>query len=83
MEKTEYYCYAIKMRIYPSQEQKDLLASSYTSCLACAHEHKLRSLALCCVSTGVFNFPPQLAASIAVQTVQNFLRISMNRLFAR
>lgn len=25
MEKTEYYCYAIKMRIYPSQEQKEII----------------------------------------------------------
>ena len=33
----------------------------------------LRSVAFCCISTGVFRFPKQRAAEIAVQTVRQWL----------
>lgn len=41
------------------------LRSSYISCLNLAEEMKLRSIAFCCISTGVFNFPRAEAAEIA------------------
>ena len=50
------------------------LASSYRSCLELAAENGLESVAFCCISTGVFGFPNDRAAEIAVQTVRNFLR---------
>jgi O-acetyl-ADP-ribose deacetylase (regulator of RNase III) len=50
-----------------------LLASCYTSCLTLAAEHGCRSVAFCCISTGVFHFPPDKAAEIAVKTVKAFL----------
>lgn len=49
------------------------LASCYESCLALAAEHALESVAFCCISTGVFHFPNQRAAEIAVTTVRDFL----------
>ena len=49
------------------------LASCYRACLELAAEHGLRSVAFCCISTGVFCFPQQRAAKIAVETVQQFL----------
>ncbi len=49
------------------------LASCYKSCLALAAEHHLESVAFCCISTGVFGFPNQRAAEIAVATVRDFL----------
>ena len=49
------------------------LASCYESCLALAAEHGLESVAFCCISTGVFHFPNQRAAEIAVTTVRDFL----------
>ena len=33
----------------------------------------LESIAFCCISTGVFRFPAELAAQIAVETVEKWL----------
>ena len=49
------------------------LASCYKSCLRLAAENGLESVAFCCISTGVFHFPNQRAAEIAVTTVRDFL----------
>jgi len=38
-----------------------------------AEENGVKSIALCCISTGVFMFPNQRAAEIAVETVKNWL----------
>ena len=51
-----------------------LLASCYRSCLELAEQHNLQSIAFCCISTGVFSFPPDLAAEIAIRTVEEFLQ---------
>ncbi|MGN1368392.1 MAG: protein-ADP-ribose hydrolase [Aristaeellaceae bacterium] len=48
------------------------LESCYRSCLALADEHHVGSIAFCCISTGVFRFPNERAAQIAVQTVQTY-----------
>lgn len=56
-----------------TDEHRELLRSSYRSCLELAAENKLRSVAFCCISTGVFMFPAQEAAKIAVDTVRSFL----------
>ena len=52
-------------------EEEELLASCYDSCLALAEEKGLRSIAFCCISTGVFGFPQQRAAEIALKTVRD------------
>jgi O-acetyl-ADP-ribose deacetylase (regulator of RNase III) len=57
----------------PTESQKELLASCYRNIMACADENGLESIAFCCISTGEFRFPNQLAAGIAVQTVKNHL----------
>ena len=51
-----------------------LLASCYCACLTKAAEAELESIAFCCISTGVFCFPNEDAAEIAVQTVKEFLQ---------
>ncbi len=51
----------------------ELLASCYRSCLELAAENGIRSVAFCCISTGVFRFPQKKAAEIAVKTVREFL----------
>ena len=53
-------------------EHERLLASCYRSCLKIADENKCESIAFCCISTGVFMFPNQRAAEIAVETVQEY-----------
>ncbi|MGN8678212.1 protein-ADP-ribose hydrolase [Oscillospiraceae bacterium HCP3S3_F4] len=54
-------------------QDKELLASCYRSCLELAAENGLESVAFCCISTGEFRFPNELAAEIAVQTVKDFM----------
>lgn len=51
-----------------------LLESSYRSCLEIAVQNHVQSIAFCCISTGVFGFPQQEAAEIAVRTVRDFRR---------
>ena len=54
------------------QEHCKLLESSYRSCLELAVQNNIRSIAFCCISTGVFGFPQEKAAEIAVNTVRKF-----------
>jgi O-acetyl-ADP-ribose deacetylase (regulator of RNase III) len=56
-----------------TQQHRSELASCYRSCLALAAEHKLESVAFCCISTGEFAFPKREAAEIAVTAVTGFL----------
>ena len=56
----------------PTAFQKEQLASCYRNIMVCAGENGLGSVAFCCISTGEFRFPNQLAAEIAVKTVSNF-----------
>lgn len=51
---------------------RELLAKCYTSCLEIAVENGMESIALCCISTGVFRFPNKEACQIAVSTVYDF-----------
>ena len=55
------------------KEDCDLLAGCYQSCLELAAGNNVRSVAFCCISTGVFHFPQRRAAEIAVETVRQFL----------
>ena len=56
----------------PTGRQELQLASCYRSCLEEAERHALESIAFCCISTGVFRFPNERAAEIAVETVRQF-----------
>ena len=49
------------------------LKNCYENVLRCAMEHNIRSVAFCCISTGEFQFPREVAANIAVETVSAFL----------
>ena len=53
-------------------EDELLLASCYRSCLELAERSGVGSVAFCCISTGVFHFPNERAAQIAVQTVRRY-----------
>ena len=50
-----------------------ILASCYSSSLALAARHELRSIAFPCISTGVYGYPLELAAQVAVDTCRAFL----------
>lgn len=55
-----------------TRRHEQLLASCYESCLRIADENGVASIAFCCISTGVFMFPNERAAQIAVQTVKDY-----------
>lgn len=57
-----------------TEEHCRLLESCYKSCLEIAIKNKIKNIAFCCISTGVFGFPQERAAEIAVGTVREFLK---------
>jgi O-acetyl-ADP-ribose deacetylase (regulator of RNase III) len=56
------------------------LENCYKNVLEMCVENNLSSVAFCCISTGVFRFPNERAAEIAVKTVTNWLRNSNNKI---
>ena len=61
----------------PTMEQEEQLAQCYRSCLDLAELAGLESIAFCCISTGVFHFPNERAAKIAIETVKRYPRKSV------
>lgn len=55
-----------------TKEHCNLLKSCYNSCLELAVQNGIKSIAFCCISTGVFGFSQNEAAEIAVNTVKEF-----------
>jgi len=53
--------------------EDELLASCYRNSLALAEQHGIRTIAFPAISTGVYGFPMDRAARIAVREVKNFL----------
>lgn len=56
--------------------EPDLLASCYQRSLKLASTHDIKSIAFPCISTGVYGYPSELAANVAVNTVRHFLENS-------
>ena len=56
-----------------TKELEEQLAACYRNTLDMCLENGLKSVAFCCISTGVFRFPNKRAAQIAVQTVTEWL----------
>lgn len=49
--------------------EAELLASCYNTALTLAEVNGLRSIAFPCISTGVYRYPPEAAAAIALDTI--------------
>ena len=56
-----------------TDEDRRVLRNSYLSCLNLAREMGLHTVAFCCISTGIFGFPGDEAAAIAVGAVKGWL----------
>ncbi|MFC7049635.1 O-acetyl-ADP-ribose deacetylase [Emcibacter nanhaiensis] len=54
------------------ENEEELLASCYRSCLDLAAENDITSIAFPAISTGIFGFPSARAAEIAVATVRDW-----------
>ena len=56
--------------------ESDLLRAAYRTCLELAVQHGCQSIAFPSISTGIYGYPIQQAAPLAIQTVVEFLRES-------
>lgn len=56
-----------------TKENKSDLTKCYLNCLEKANEMRLKSIAFCCISTGVFGYPKEEAATVAIETVKEYL----------
>ena len=63
-----------------TKKDRELLASCYRSCLELAAAAGLHSVAFCCISTGEFRFPRELAAETAVHTVKEWQQQNPNNI---
>jgi O-acetyl-ADP-ribose deacetylase (regulator of RNase III) len=61
-----------------TQKDESQLGACYQSCLQLADENSLKSIAFCCISTGEYKFPNQLAAEIAIRTVREYMDQSVD-----
>lgn len=56
-----------------NQNEKALLGAAYKNVMVKALENKIKTIAFPNISTGVYGFPKDLAAKIAINEVNNFL----------
>ena len=56
-----------------TNNEEMLLSLAYTNSLKLAVENKVESIAFPNISTGIYGFPKQIAAKIAIDTVADFL----------
>jgi len=54
------------------KKEPEFLRSCYQKCLELARDNELTSIAFPCISTGIYRFPKEKAAEIAVETVKSF-----------
>ncbi|MGW6932111.1 protein-ADP-ribose hydrolase [Lentzea sp. NPDC054927] len=69
----------VRGKVLPAHE--NALADSYRACLdLAAQAGRIRTLAFCGISTGIFGFPKRPAARIAISTVRDWLAAHPGRL---
>lgn len=61
-------------------QESELLARCYQQSLAIAIAHHCHSIAFPCISTGIYRYPKELAAEIALQTCHTFVTTVSDRL---
>lgn len=54
--------------------EPELLANAYRNSLQCAVDHGIKTIAFPAISTGVYGYPIDKAAVVAVDTVKEFIR---------
>ena len=61
-----------------TKNESELLASAYRNSLKIAESRNLAKIAFPNISTGIYGFPKQPAAAIAVKTVKDFMQSAKN-----
>ena len=64
----------------PTPRDELNLRSAYRSCLRAAEEANCASIAFCCISTGVFHYPNEAAARVAIEEVRSHLEATGSNL---
>ena len=57
----------------PVGENKAMLQSCYESSMQLMINHNLKTIAFPCISTGIYGYPNEKAASVAIDTVKKFI----------
>lgn len=63
-----------------NKDQAKTLANCYSDCLTLAFKYRLGSIAFCCISTGLYGYPKDDAASIAIRVAKNWLSSHDNKM---
>lgn len=61
-----------------NNNEKNLLANCYKNSLQIATQNQVKTIAFPCISTGIYRFPKEQAAQIAVETVKDFIQTHPN-----
>ncbi|MBI3549211.1 MAG: O-acetyl-ADP-ribose deacetylase [Elusimicrobia bacterium] len=72
--KAEFVIHAVGPRYSGSPKDAELLADAYRESLKLCTSHALRSVSVCAISTGIYGYPMDAAARVAVRAVVEFLR---------
>ena len=64
----------------PRDENKEKLKSAYESSMQLMIVHNLKTIAFPCISTGIYGYPPEKAASVAIKTVKDFMERNPNHI---
>ena len=73
--KAKYVIHAVGPVYSGKSHDQELLAGAYRSCLELCAQHRISSIAFPSISTGVYGYPVEEAALVAVKTVSDYLRI--------
>jgi len=72
--KAKYVIHAVGPRYSGSPKDAELLSSAYRKSLELCTQHKISSISLPSISTGVYGYPVEEASRIAVKTVGDYLK---------
>ena len=74
----KYVFHAVGPMYSGSPDDERLLASAYQTCLDLAEKHQVKSIAFPSLSTGIYGYPLELAAPIALSTIINHIQKPTN-----
>lgn len=72
--KAKYVLHAVGPIYSGSPEDARLLSSAYRTCLELCSQHRISSVAFPSISTGVYGYPIEEAARVALKTVVDYLK---------